>query len=198
MVLPGASFLEKSGTFTNGERRIQRVRKVLEPPGEARADWEILVDLMARTGLPQTFSGPASIMDEIATVSPGLHGVSYDRLGPDGLQWPVPDRTHPGTAILHATQFPLPQTDCKAPLALVEYVPSPAWRAPAATPYILTTGRVLEHYNCGAMTRRTANVRLHPDDALRSIPRTRGRAASPTARASGSAAPGVQPRCARS
>ncbi len=166
VVLPGASFFEKDGTFTNGERRVQRVRKVLEPPGDARADWEILVDLMERTGLRQTFSSPAAIMDEIAMVSPALRGVSYDRLGPDGLQWPVPGPAHPGTAILHTAQFPLAQTGGKAPLALVDYVPSPALAGTTDDTLLLSTGRLLEHYNCGTMTRRTDNVRLQPDDPL--------------------------------
>jgi formate dehydrogenase alpha subunit len=166
VVLPGASFFEKDGTFTNGERRIQRVRKVLEPPGQARADGEILVDLMARTGVPQSFTGPAAIMDEIASVAPGMRGVSYERLGADGLQWPVPDATHPGTAILHTEQFPLPQSAGKASLAMVAYVPSPALTGASGDTLLLTTGRLLEHYNCGTMTRRTDNVLLQADDPL--------------------------------
>jgi formate dehydrogenase major subunit len=166
VVLPGASFLEKDGTFTNGERRIQRVRKVLDPPGEAHADWEILCVLMAATGYPQHFRHPSEIMDEIARVNPAFAGVSYARLDGDGLQWPVPVGS-PGTPILHVSRFPRPGD--RAALARVEYAPSPTPRGPLT----LITGRVLEHYNAGTMTRRTPNMALvaadwlevHPDDA---------------------------------
>ncbi len=172
VVLPGACFFEKDGTFTNGERRIQRVRKVVEPPPGARADWQILCELMARTGLPQPFAHPSDVMDEIAQVAPPFAGVSFARLEGDGLQWPVPDAAHPGTGILHAQAFPVG----KAVLPQVQYVPSPVLAnagGEAAYPLRLVTGRVLEHYNCGTMTRRTDAVRLvahdaleiHPDDA---------------------------------
>ncbi len=165
VVLPGASALEKDGTFTNGERRVQRVRRVIPPPGEARADWEILLALMAATGLPQTFRGPADVMDEIARVATPYAGVSYPRLEGDGLQWPVPDAAHPGTPMLHGDAFPRG----RGRLASVEYVPSPGLGG-ALT---LVTGRVLEHYNAGTMTRRTANadivgadqLEIHPEDA---------------------------------
>jgi formate dehydrogenase major subunit len=173
VVLPGASFFEKDGTFTNGERRVQRVRKVVEPPPGARPDWQILIDLMTRTGLPQSFESPAQIMDEIAKVSPTMAGVSYARLESDGLQWPVPNATHPGTPILHTTTFAQPALGGRAPLARVAYEPSPGLTNAPAGSLLLITGRVLEHYNCGTMTRRTDNVRLvdhdaldiHPDDA---------------------------------
>ena len=122
VVLPGASFLEKDGTFTNGERRIQRVRKVIDPPGDAHADWEILCVLMAAGGYPQQFRHPSQIMDEIAQVNPAFAGVSYERLDGDGLQWPVPAGSG-GTPILHATQFPRPGD--RAALACVAYAPSP-------------------------------------------------------------------------
>jgi formate dehydrogenase major subunit len=166
VVLPGASFLEKDGTFTNGERRIQRVRKVIDPPGDAHADWEILCVLMAATGYPQQFRGPSEIMDEIATVNPAFGGVSYERLDAGGLQWPVP-KGSAGTPVLHASGFPRPGN--RAALACVEFVPSPT--PPGAL--TLITGRVLEHYNAGTMTRRTPNLSLvtrdwldiHPSDA---------------------------------
>jgi formate dehydrogenase major subunit len=170
LVLPGASFLEKDGTFTNGERRIQRIRRAIAPPGQARADWQILCDLMAATGWKQSYATPAAIMDEIAAVAPPFAGVSYDRLGEDGLQWPVPDRAHPGTAILHRDAFPLG----RARLARVDYLPSPSLLAAShEQPLVLITGRALEHYNCGSMTRRSPTltllpheaVELHPDDA---------------------------------
>ena len=163
VVLPGASFLEKDGTFTNGERRIQRVRKALDPVPGARADWEILTALMRATGCPQPCDSPAEIMDEISRVNPTFTGVHHDRLDGDGLQWPVPSESHPGTARLHATTFPVG----KARFAEVPFLPSPSLGLPVETwPLRLVTGRVLEHYNCGSMTRRSANAELAPVDAL--------------------------------
>lgn len=170
VVLPGASFLEKDGTFTNGERRVQRVRKALEPPGQARADWQILCELMAATGYPQSFRHPSQIMDEIATLAPQFAGVSYTRLDGQGLQWPVPSLDHPGTPILHRETFP----QGRAKLMRVQYVPSPSLAA-SASKLLLVTGRALEHYNSGSMTRRTKNrellaedrLQLHAEDAAR-------------------------------
>jgi formate dehydrogenase major subunit len=161
VVLPGASFLEKDGTFTNGERRIQRVRRVLTPPGGARADWEILADLLARSGCPGNYAGPADIMLEIGRVAPPFAGVRYDRLDGDGLQWPVPSPDHPGTPILHRDGFPVG----RGRLTCVDYLPSPAL-ASAAGHFLLITGRALEHYNNGSMTRRTPNLALCSADAI--------------------------------
>jgi formate dehydrogenase alpha subunit len=162
VVLPGASVFEKDGTFTNAERRIQRVRRVLEPPGDARPDWQILCELMAATGYPQTYQSPADIMNEIARVAPLFAGVSYDRLDRDGLQWPVSE-DGADSPILHERSFPIG----RARFAIVEYAPSPALAVDVARyPLRLTTGRVLEHYNCGSMTRRSKNAELRPDDRL--------------------------------
>ncbi len=161
VVLPGASAFEKDGTFTNGERRIQRVRKALEPPGQARADWQILCELMAATGYPQSFRHPSEIMDEVAALAPPFAGVSYARLEHAGLQWPVPSRDHPGTPILHRDGFP----HGRARLMRVEYVPSPSLAASEAK-LLLVTGRALEHYNSGSMTRRSKNRELRPEDRL--------------------------------
>jgi formate dehydrogenase major subunit len=161
VVLPGASFLEKEGTFTNGERRIQRVRPVIDPIEGSRPDWQILLDLMERTGYPQAARSPAAIMDEVARVAPMFAGVSYDRLGDEGLAWPVPSADHPGTPILHRDEF----TRGKGLLSRVEYVPSPSL-ASGAGPLSLVTGRSLVHYNSGSMTRRTDNLLLEPEDAL--------------------------------
>jgi formate dehydrogenase major subunit len=163
IVLPGASGLEKDGTFTSGERRIQRVRAALPPLPGARPDWEILCALMAATGYPQPYRGPADIMDEIARVVPAFAGVSYAHLDAGGLQWPVPAADHPGTAILHTERV----ARGRGAFACVAYEPSPGLDVdPAAYPLRLTTGRVLEHYNCGTMTRRSDNARLRPCDEL--------------------------------
>ena len=158
VVLPAAGVFEKDGTFTNGERRIQRVRRVVPPPGEARPDWQILCDLMRATGWPQPYGHPSEIMDEIARVIPAFAGVSYERLEGDGLQWPVPAVGHPGTPRLHVDRFPRGT----ARFTCVDYVASPE----AGSPLTLITGRRLEHYNSGTFTRRTANVTLADADAL--------------------------------
>ena len=163
VVLPGASFLEKNGTFTNGERRIQRVRAALTPLAGARPDLEIIAALMAASGLPQAAASPSEVMDEIARLTPIYAGVSYARLERDGLQWPVPSPGHSGTPILYETGFPLG----RARLACVEFHPSPSFGASLG----LITGRVLEHYNAGTMTRRSSNLRLRPTDELEIHPR---------------------------
>jgi len=165
VVLPAAGVFEKDGTFTNGERRIQRVRRVVPPPGEAKPDWEILRDLMTATGWPQTYRSPGEILEEIARVIPDFTGVTEARLEPDGLQWPVPAAGHPGTPTLHAQTF----ANGRARFACVEFVPSPELGG-ALT---LMTGRLLEHYNSGSMTRRTGSrervgadrIELNPVDA---------------------------------
>lgn len=165
VVLPGASCFEKEGTFTNGERRIQRVRQVLRPLGGCMPDWQILCELMAATGYPQSYSHPSEIMAEIGIVAPAFAGADYEHLDAedtDGLQWPVPDSQHPGTQILHTDSFPLG----KASFAIAEHLPSPALQVGTDFPLRLTTGRVLEHYNCGSMTRRSQNIVLRPRDEL--------------------------------
>jgi formate dehydrogenase major subunit len=168
VVLPGASFLEKDGTFTNGERRIQRVRQVLDPVGDAKADWRVLTDLMAAAGWPQSYQRPGDVMDEIARVHPGFAGVTYPRLAPEGLQWPVPAPGHPGTPRLHGESFPLPGG--KAVFVCVDALRSPSLSMRTEGDLLLITGRVLAHYNSGSMTRRTPNADLEPGDRLQVNP----------------------------
>lgn len=170
VVLPAASHLEKDGTFTNGERRIQRVQRVIEPLPGTKTDGQIIVDIMNRMGYPQPGYDARLHLEEIARVVPFFAGVSWERLGDDGLQWPV---TAAGrdTPILHRESFPAG----KARFVFHDFVPSPELGGEdrADFPYVLTTGRILEHYNCGSMTRRTPNLALvasdmlliHPDDA---------------------------------
>jgi predicted molibdopterin-dependent oxidoreductase YjgC len=168
VVLPAAGALEKDGTFTNGERRVQRVRRVVSPPGEARPDWEAVCAVAAAMGKPMPYRDASEIMDEIAMLTPPMAGISYERLEAGGLQWPVPDADHPGTAILHTHSFPRGL----ARFAAVEYLP-PGEQPDAEYPLVLVTGRVLQHYNAGTMTRRTrlAEVvdrdflEIHPEDA---------------------------------
>jgi formate dehydrogenase major subunit len=172
VLLPGSSFLEKTGTFTNAERRIQLVREAVAPPGEARRDLDILLDLSTRLGYEMPHEDASDVMDEIAALTPELAGVSYERLGTQGLQWPVWDKDHPGTPILHRDSFGTKHG--RAELFSAEWEP-PGESASERFPLILITGRQLAHYNSGTQTRRTENLALHaadwvevnPEDAAR-------------------------------
>ena len=162
LVLPAAGVFEQEGTFTNGERRIQLVRPAVPPPGGARADWEVIRDVANAMGAHWTHETPSDVMDEIARVAPNLFGgVSYARLEPDGLQWPCPSADHPGTATVHADGF----LRGKGRLVALDFVPSPE-HTQDGYPFLLITGRALEHYNVGTMTRRTPNRTLLPADFL--------------------------------
>ena len=159
--LPGASFLEKDGTFTNAERRIGRVRRVM-PPLAGMADWEVTVALANAMGYPMHYDHPSQIMDEIARLTPTFRGVSYqklDRLG--SIQWPCNDAAPTGTPVMHVQEF----VRGKGHFGLTEYIPTEERTGPRF-PLLLTTGRVLTQYNVGAQTRRTANVAWHHEDVL--------------------------------
>lgn len=177
VVLPTASFAEKDGTFTNTERRVQRVRKAIEPIGQVKADWQIVCEVAKRMSQvssqikPETwnYASPSELLDEIASLTPQYAGISFDRLEAQGLQWPVPHKDHPGTPILHTEKF----TRGKGLFTPVEHQ-EPAEKPDAQYPFTLTTGRILQHYHTGAMTRRVPGleqlapaerVELHPDDA---------------------------------
>jgi formate dehydrogenase major subunit/formate dehydrogenase alpha subunit len=149
VVLPAASFAEKDGTFTNTERRVQRVRKAVEAPGNAREDSRIIADLSAKMGYPMPATEAADVMVEIATLTPSYAGISYERLEKGSLQWPVLDAGHPGTPILHTAKF----TRGKGLFHAVDYAAA-AELPDADYPFILTTGRLLTHYHTGTMTRR--------------------------------------------
>ncbi len=149
VVLPAASFAEKDGTFSNTERRVQRVRKAVEAPGNAREDSRIIADLSAKMGYTMPATRPEDIMAEIAALTPSYAGITYDRLEKESLQWPVPDVEHPGTPILHSAKF----TRGTGLFHAIEYRP-PAEEADADYPFVLTTGRLLTHYHTGTMTRR--------------------------------------------
>jgi formate dehydrogenase major subunit len=171
LVLPGAAFVEKDGTYTNLERRVQRVRKVMDPPAGILPDWQVICEVATRMGYPMRYGHPSQIMEEIARLTPAMRGISYERLdrGP-GLQWPVPDATHPGTSVMHEKAFP----QGKARFVGVDYLP-PGEEPSADYPFVLVTGRILEHYCSGAQTRRTrlmelvdhGTLEIHPDDARR-------------------------------
>ena len=159
--LPGSSFLEKDGTFTNAERRISRVRRVM-PPLAGHADWEVTQLLARALGYPMHYTHPAEIMDEIARLTPTFAGVSYRRLEEAGsLQWPCNDAAPAGTPIMHVDQF----VRGKGKFAITQFVPSPE-KVTRRFPLLLTTGRILSQYNVGAQTRRTENVVWHDEDRL--------------------------------
>jgi len=151
VILPGSSFAEKDGTFTSTERRIQRVREVIEPVGESQADWKIICQLAKELGYPMEYSHPAEIMEEIASLTPIYGGVSYSRLdNTGGLQWPCPDSTHPGTVFLHKGGF----RRGKGLFTSVEYEP-PQEIPDDEYPFLLTTGRIYHHWHTGTMSRLT-------------------------------------------
>jgi len=166
--LPGSSFLEKDGTFTNAERRISLVRKAVEPMAQL-ADWEVTVALSNALGYPMHYNHPSEIMDEIARLTPTFAGVSFekiDRLG--SLQWPCNDKAPEGTPVMHVGGF----VRGKGKFMITEFIPTDE-RTTGRFPLILTTGRILSQYNVGAQTRRTANnvwhdmdvLEIHPSDA---------------------------------
>ncbi|MBW5801575.1 formate dehydrogenase subunit alpha [Halomonas elongata] len=161
VLLPGSSFLEKNGTFTNAERRINRVRKVM-PPRAGKEDWEVTVELSRALGYPMDYRHPSEIMDEIAQLTPTFTGVSYDKLERLGsLQWPC-NAEHPeGTPTMHEIDFPIGP----GRFAITEYVATEE-RANRRFPLLLTTGRILSQYNVGAQTRRTDNQVWHDEDIL--------------------------------
>ena len=159
--LPGSSFLEKNGTFTNAERRISPVRRVM-PPLAGKEDWEITQDLANAMDCPMHYDHPSQIMDEIARLTPTFQGVSYARLDELGsIQWPCNERTPAGTPVMHVDTF----VRGKGFFALTEYVATDE-RANRRFPLLLTTGRILSQYNVGAQTRRTANSNWHSQDTL--------------------------------
>jgi len=171
VVLPAVGFAEKDGTFTNTERRVQRVRKAVDAPGQARQDWRILCEVATRMGYPMAYDGPAAIQDEIASLMAIYGGISYDRLEDASLQWPCPDRDHPGTPYLHKGKF----TRGLGKFHPVEFAP-PRELPDEDYPFVLATGRILEHFHTGTMTRRSAvldtlvsvgTIELSPADADR-------------------------------
>jgi formate dehydrogenase major subunit len=159
--LPGSSFLEKDGTFTNAERRISLVNKAMRPMA-GYADWEVTMMLSKALGYPMNYTHPSEIMDEIARLTPTFKGVSFDRIRElESIQWPCNDAAPEGTPIMHIGKF----VRGKGKFVITTYVPTDERTGPRF-PLILTTGRILSQYNVGAQTRRTDNVAWHPEDVL--------------------------------
>ncbi len=171
VVLPAASFAEKDGSFTNTERRVQRVRKALDPPGEAWADWRIICRLATKMGHPMSYAGPAEIMDEIARLTPIYGGISLERIEGEGLQWPCADKAHPGTVFLHQGEFKRGRGKFHpTPFREANELPDEEY------PYLLTTGRLLYQFHTGTLTRQSAGLdeiapptpfEINPQDAAR-------------------------------
>jgi formate dehydrogenase major subunit len=171
VVLPATTFAEKEGTFTNTERRVQRIRKAINPIGSSKPDWLIITELMNKLGFTCSYKNPSEIMDEVSTLTPIYAGISYDRINLKGLQWPCPDKNHPGTKFLHAEKF----SRGKALLKPAEYIKS-AELPDADYPFILTTGRNLYQYHTRTMSGKVdglneiageSYIELNPEDAYK-------------------------------
>jgi len=161
VILPAASFAEKDGTFTNSERKVQRVRKAIDPVGETKADWEIFTELANRMGYDWDYNHPSEITDEIASVSPIYGGIRYDRIEEDGLQWPCLDYDHSGTMYLHEGEFARGLGQFNP----AEYMP-PQEEPDKDYPYVLTTGRRLFHFHTGTMSRNAESLDAHYPEEL--------------------------------
>ena len=169
VVLPSTCYAEKDGAFVNTERRVQRVRKAVEPPGQAWDDWKIICEIAARLGYEMTYDNSRQIMEEIAKVTPSFAGLSYERIEHEGIHWPCPTPEHPGTPILHREQF----TRGRGLFHAIDYI-EPAEKVDDEYPLYLTTGRLLYQYHTGTMSMRTgglneiapeAFVEISPQDA---------------------------------
>ena len=169
VVLPAACFAEKEGTFSNTERKVQMVRKAVEAPGQAKADWVIISELSSKMGYPMSYANPEAIMTEINALTPSYAGITYDRLENDGLQWPCPNATHPGTKFLHMDRF----SRGLGLMSAIEYKP-PAEVPDKEYPFVMTTGRILYQYHTATMSRLSKGimerapeslVEIHPKDA---------------------------------
>jgi formate dehydrogenase alpha subunit len=164
VVLPGVSFAEKDGTFTNTERKVKRVRKAIEPIGSSRQDWEVICDLSTRMGYPMHYDDPSKILEEVAQVTPSYGGIYYDRIETEGLHWPCPNRAHPGTPYLHKDRF-------SRGLGLfhaIEYLP-PEELPDKEYPLMMTTGRIYVHYHTGTMTRRSPSLSKEVEEGFAEI-----------------------------
>ncbi len=166
VVLPAACFAEKEGTFTNTERRIQRVRKAIIPPGNAKPDWQILQKVANSFGAGWNYKNPENIMQEIASLSPMYGGINYSKIEKEGVQWPCPTEGHPGTKFLHECEF----SSGKGLFRAVEYI-HPAEEPDANYPFMLMTGRSLYQFHTGTMSRRSKSLNwIHPEELMEMDP----------------------------
>ncbi len=165
VVLPGVTFAEKDGTFTNTERRVQRVQKAIDPIGNSRPDWQILCDLSSRLDYPMGYSSPKEIMDEIASVTPSYGGMHYARLEEAGIQWPCPTKDHPGTPFLHKEKF----SRGKGKFHITPFAPAPEL-PDEQYPFLLTTGRVLYHYHTVISRKSKGLAKIYPEGVVEISP----------------------------
>ncbi len=156
VVLPSTCFAEKDGTFSNTERKVQRVRKAVEPPGEARTDLSIIMEISKRLGYKMDYKSPEDVLIEFGQVWPNLAGITYQRIDKEGIQWPCPDRNHPGTPYLYKAGFPVG----KVRFSIVPFS-NPDESTDYEYPFVLTTGRNLYQYHSGSMTRRVPQIEAH-------------------------------------
>jgi formate dehydrogenase alpha subunit len=161
VILPTACYAEKDGTFANTERRVQRIRKAVDPPGESRDDWEIICEIAKRMGYSMNYDSSRQIMEEISRVTPSYAGISYDRIEHEGIHWPCPTAEHPGTPILHREQF----TRGKGLFHAIDYI-EPAEMVDDEYPLYLTTGRLLYQYHTGTMTMKTGGLNAIAPEAF--------------------------------
>ncbi len=161
VVLPAASFAEKEGTFTNTERRVQKIRQAIQPIAESKPDWQIVAELATAMGYPMHYPGPQAIFDEMRSLTPSYGGITYARLEKGGIQWPCPTEDHPGTVYLHQDKF----SRGRGLFSVVDYLP-PDEETCAEYPLVLSTGRKLQHYHTGTMTRRSKLEELLPEELM--------------------------------
>jgi formate dehydrogenase major subunit len=166
VVLPSKCFAEKDGTFSNTERRVQRVRKAVDPPGLAKDDWKITCEIATRMGYAMSYKDSETIFNELASVTPSYAGISYPRIEHEGIHWPCPTPEHPGTPILHGAQF----TRGKGMFHAIDWI-APAELADDDYPMYLTTGRVLYHYHTGTMTMKTDGLNERAPESFVEIAR---------------------------
>jgi len=161
LVLPASSFAEKNGTFVNSDRRVLRVRKAVELPGEAREDSQIITDIAEKMGYNiGSYGSESEIFDEIAVAAPIMAGISYDRIDHEGIQWPCPDKNHPGTGTLFIDRFNTPDGKAKInPVRFSEQKERPSEKFP----FILNSGRILYQYHSSTMTRKSNSLKLFAD-----------------------------------
>jgi len=163
-VLPSACFAEKDGTFSNTERRVQLIRKAVEAPGEAKADWQIISELATKMGCATSYASAEKIMDEINSLAPSYAGITYERIGEEGIQWPCPNTEHPGTKYLHKDNF----SRGLGLFSAIDYRPSEEL-PDDEYPFFLTTGRVLYHFHTATMTRRSVGLNERYPESLAEI-----------------------------
>ncbi len=172
VVLPACTFAEKDGTYTNTERRVQRIRKAIEPRGESRADWQIIAEMLNRLGVEANYSKVSEVFDEMAKLTPSYAGISYERIEKNGIQWPCPEKDHEGTRFLHANGKFLRGKGLFNPAEYSESYET----ADSEYPYILTTGRILYHYHSATMTNKSEGINaiapesfieINPEDAVK-------------------------------